>query len=839
MHAKVKSVSEVERYNPDVKSGLSSAQVNKRVEEGYTNKTKVVVGKTVWEILRSNVFTFFNILLFVIAGFMIYGNVNDVDPNTHWYSGLLFVIILLCNIIIGLYEDIHAKHLMKKMRLITTQKIKVIRDSQEIEIDPSEVVLDDVLSLAGNDQIVADSVIMEGNVFVNESLLTGESVNVSKTVGDLIYSGTYIVSGHCFAKVEKVGYENYIETIAAKAKSVKRNPSHILRSLKKLFHVAGFIVVFGFLIISLTYVILGAFKSQQDFINIISPLGSQFVAMIPAGLNLLTSVALASGVISLYKKNANVQDLYSIEMLARADVLCVDKTGTITDGTMEVIEVAPFNAVGSAINEKDVSLIISNIVKATGDNNTTAQALNNYFKQYNELKIDKVLPFNSDNKYSGVTFATGVTYLIGAAEFMNIELKEEVLTQSEKYTSKGYRVLLLAKGSGIIKDDKYEGKLSPLAFIVLQDHIKENAKKTFEWFKENGVAIKAISGDNAITVSEIAKQAGIEGAESYISLEGMSLDEVRENALQYSVFGRVTPEQKEVIVESLKKAGKTVAMTGDGVNDILALKAADCSIAMNSGSPAAKNVSHVVLMNNDFATMPDIVAEGRRVINNLQRTGSLFLSKMIFAIAMSFIFWIVSLSTQNMYSYPFSTNNLLIWETMGIGISAFFISLEPDSAPIKRGFLRNIMRKAIPSSAVILSAIFVSYILYFIHINGWIYTGIDSFGYSTQASNMGRYGATAVAIMSFSFLSLVNLYIICRPLNKYRTIVVVCASVISLVIYIISFTTAQARNILGLDFTKITYENIIAALAILILITAIRLFISSMHAVRKEYRKHD
>ena len=837
MHAKVKPVSEAERYNPDVNSGLSTTQINKRVEEGYINKTKVTVGKSVWEILRSNVFTFFNILLFAIAGFMIYGNVNDTDPHTHWYSGLMFVLILLANITIGLYEDIHAKHLMKKMRLITTQKARVIRDSQEIELDPSEIVLDDVLTLSGNDQIVADGVILEGSVFINESLLTGESNNVSKTVGDFIYSGTYVVSGHCFAKVEKVGYENYVETIATKAKSVKRNPSHILKSLKKLFHIIGLIVIFGFLSISLTYVILGAFKSQQDFFNVISPLAGQFVAMIPAGLNLLTSIALASGVVSLYRKNADVQDLFSIEMLARADVLCVDKTGTITDGTMEVSDVIPLNVVGAAIDEDAVNLIVSNLVRATGDNNTTAQALVNYFKPNSEIDVSKVLPFNSDNKYSGVTFVTGITYLIGAAEFMNIELKEEVLTQSEKYTSKGYRVLLLAKGSDQITGDKYEGKLSPLAFIVLQDHIKENARKTFEWFKENGVSIKVISGDNAITVSEIARQAGVEGAESYISLEGMSLEEVKEAATQYSIFGRVTPEQKEVIVNALKKSGKTVAMTGDGVNDILALKCADCSIAMNSGSPAAKNVSHVVLMNNDFATMPVIVAEGRRVINNLQRTGSLFLSKAFFAIVLSFVFWIVSLSTHNMYSYPFSTNNLIIWETMGIGISAFFISLEPDSAPIKKGFLRNILRNAIPCTAVILSACVISYILYFVHSKGWIYTGIDSFGYSTNASNLGRYGATGVAVMAFSFLSLVNLYIICRPLNKYRTIVVVCASLISLITYVITVTTAQERNILGLDFTKITYENMVAAVAIIILVTAIRLFISSIHAIRKEFKK--
>ena len=840
MRTKCQPLSEAERYSPDFKDGLSSEQVKKRVEEGFVNKTKMVVGKTVWEIIRSNILTFFNILLFTIAGFMIYANVNDTDPETKWYTGLFFIIILTSNIIIGLYQDVHAKHLMTKMRLITTQKITVIRDSKEVKIDPSEVVLDDILSLTGNDQIVSDGVILEGNVFINESLLTGESVNVSKTVGDVIYSGTYVVSGHCHARVEKVGSENYIETIASKAKSVKRNPSHILKSLKILFRVLGMIVIFGFLSITLTYVILGSFRTKQDFINIIGPLSGQFVAMIPAGLNLLTSMALASGVVSLYRKNANVQDLYSIEMLARTDVLCVDKTGTITDGTMEVVDVVPLNLVGVAINEEDVNLIVSNIVKATADNNMTAEALKKYFRQYSVLEVSKVLPFNSDNKYSGVTFATGLTYLMGAAEFMNIELKEEIATQSEKYTSKGYRVLHLAKGSGIIDNGKYEGKLSPLAFIVLQDHIKENAKKTFEWFKENGVAIKVISGDNAITVSEIAKQAGIEGAEAYISLEGMSLDEVREIATQYSVFGRVTPEQKEVIVEALKASGKTVAMTGDGVNDILALKSADCSIAMNSGSPAAKNVSHVVLMNNDFATMPDIVAEGRRVINNLQRTGSLFLSKTFFAIVMSVAFWIVSLSTKNHYSYPFSTNNLLIWETLGIGLSAFFISLEPNSAPIKRGFLRNILRKAVPSAIVVLSAVLVTYLLYIIHIKGLLYTGVDKFGYMTQESKVGRYGATAIAVMSFSFLSLLNLYIICRPLNKYRGTVVISAAVITTIIFIIVATTDSARNVLNLDFTKITFENIIVAIAIVISIMATRLFISTIHAIRKEYRnKHD
>ena len=834
MHKRAKPISEAERYNSNIDSGLSDAQINKRIEEGYTNKTKLIAGKTTWEIIRSNVLTFFNILLFTIAGFMIYANVRDEDPRTRWFNGIFFVLILISNIVIGLYEDIHAKQLMRKMRLITAPNVKVIRNSKDVEIKPEEIVLDDIVVLSSNDQIVADSIILDGTVAINESLLTGESENIYKTVGDVIYSGTYVVSGHCKARVDRVGLENYIETIAGKAVSVKRNPSHILYSLKKLFRILGTIIIVSFLTIFISFAAMGNMNTEQDFIKLIGPLAGQFVAMIPAGLNLLTSTALAAGVISLYRKNANVQDLYSIEMLARTDVLCVDKTGTITDGSMEVVEVAPLGLVGKAINEEEINLIISNLLKATGDNNFTAEALNKYFNLYSELEFNKALSFNSDNKYSAVTFNTGVTYVMGAVEFMDVELKEEIILQSEKYTSKGLRVLLLAKGRGILTNEKYEGKLTPLAFIILQDHIKENAKQTFAWFRDNGVAIKVISGDNAITVSEIAKKAGIENTDQYVSLEGMSLDEVKQIVNEYTVFGRVTPEQKEVIVEVLKESGKTVAMTGDGVNDILALKSADCSIAMNSGSQAAKNVSHVVLLTNDFATMPDIVSEGRRVINNLQRTGSLFLTKTFFAIVMSFTFWIVAVATHGRYAYPFSTNNLLIWEILGIGVSAFFISLEPNSDPIKHGFLRNILRKAVPGAIVILSAVAISYFLFAAHVCGWFYTGVDAFGFATQDSNLGRYGATAIAVITFSGLSFINLYIICRPLNKYRAAVVITATIIAAIVFVIVGSVGGDKNILGLDFTKITYENVVVIVAMFLGITAIRLFISSMHAIRKE-----
>ena len=814
MHSVQKNV---DRYNPNIHEGLSLEQVEARKKDGLVNKTTLVVGKSVWEILRSNVFTFFNIMLFIIAGVMIYANVRDGNEKSHWYTGCFFIVVLLSNIIIGLYQDLKAKYLMKKMKIITAPHVKVIRNSKVEEIDTESVVLDDIISLKASDQITSDSVIKEGSIYVNESLLTGESDNVYKTVGDSVYSGTYVISGHCYAKVEKVGKENYVETLAEKAKAFKRNPSHILLSLKRLFRGLGILIITVFIIVLATYLLRGKMETEMDFINMIVPLSGQLVAMIPSGLYLLTSMALATGVVSLYRKSANVQDLYSIEMLARADTLCVDKTGTITDGSMIVHNVVPLV---DKMDNEEIGQIVSNAINAIGDENPTALALKTYFIGYKNIEVVKTLPFNSDNKYSAASFASGVTYVLGAIEFLNITNKAQVLNKAEEYTSQGLRVICLARGNDIIKDDKYDASLTPLSLILLQDHIKEDALATFAWFKENGVQIKVISGDNAVTVSEIAKQAGIANADKYVSLEGKSIEEVRDLADQYVVFGRVTPEQKEAIVLSLKEKGKTVAMTGDGVNDILALKRADCSIAMNSGSSAAKNVSHVVLMNNDFSTMPKIVAEGRRVINNLQRTGSLFLTKTLFAAFVSIAFIVVSLITKNKYSYPFSTSNMMIWETFGFGLTSFFIALEPNKEEIKPGFLRNVFAIAIPCAVMLIVSVGVMYALYAFHVTGIMYTGVDSFGYMTELSREMRYGATAMATITFTALSFVVLYLTVKPLNKYRGIVFVLATIIGLGI-MAYFGIRGGHNVLYIDFDKLTAENYIAILVAVIIIGAI------------------
>ncbi len=829
MRKKVITSSEAERYNPNIKTGLNDEQVNTRKEQRLVNFTKMIAGKTYWEIIRTDVLTFFNNLLFVIAGFIIFANVADGDPKTPWYQGLFFIFILLSNIIIGLYQDLKAKHLMNKLKVITTGSSRVIRNGAEIEIVPSDIVLDDIIVLKAGEQVPADSIVLEGTIFVDESMLTGESHSIEKKVGDTLYSGSYLTSGSCYARVEKVGKENYIETLTEKAKAFKRNPSHILKSLKVLFRYLGIIIIVIAITTLIIFAVNGDLSTYKSFAQAIRPLAGQLVAMIPAGLYLLTSFALASGVLSLYRKKANVQDFYSIEMLARSDIICVDKTGTITDGNLVVNNTVSLNKE----SDEEIKNIIATIVNGTKDDNATAKAMLDFTKGSECYDVIKVLPFMSQNKYSGVSTSTGATYLIGALEFMNIDNKDVLSKQSEQYTSKGLRLLTLAKGNEPINGDKYTGKLTAVAFVLLQDHVKESAKQTFKWFQDNNVQVKVISGDNAMTVSEVAIAAGINGAEKFISLEGKSIEEVRNLANDYVVFGRVTPEQKEALIIALRENKHVVAMVGDGINDMLALKRADCSIAMNSGSLSARNVSHVVLMDNDFSTMPSVVAEGRRVINNLQRTGSLFLTKTFFAIAFSVIFLFISIANPA-YKYPFSTNNLILWEVFGIGVVAFFIALEPDSKPIKKGFLRHILVNAFPNAIVLLVAGFTCYLLYILHSNGVMYTGVSEFGFNALQTGSPRTGATAMAILVISGLSLVILYNTCRPINLYRGIVVGAASIFA-VGFVLLFTFNGGRNPLNIGFDTLSGENWMIIIVLIAVFGALILFVTTMYKFYKKY----
>ncbi len=804
----MKNEENITRVVPSIDKGLTSQQVEERKSLGLVNKTNIVVGKTYLEIILSDVFSFFNVLLFAIAGLMI---------AAQYWMGLTFSIVLIANIGISLFEDIKARRLMSKLRVLTQPKAVVIRDGQKQTVELKEIVLDDLISLETENQISVDGTLLEGSLIVNESALTGESKNIVKNKGDYLYSGSYVVSGHGLMHAEKIGDESYIETIQSKAKKFKRSPSEILRVLTRMFKVIGAIVIVMAVATFVIYLVRGQFNSYDSFKVSIKGISGSMVSMIPAGLFLLTSVALAVAVLKLSKKGARVQDFYSVEMLARINVLCVDKTGTITSGDMDVKKVIIYGNDG--YTNEDISQIMSNLLIATKDSNLTAKSLQKSFNYELTKGIVESLPFSSENKYSAATFKGGETFVLGAGQFLNVPNPTALESRMKEYTAKGLRVLVLAKTHTPIKDGKIQGQVNPIALIVLQDHVREEAIKTFAWFKENNVKIKVISGDDPSTVSQIALEAGIEGADKYINLFGLSDEEVAKAAAEYDIFGRVTPEQKEIITQALKASGKTVAMTGDGVNDILALKRADCSIAMNSGSEAAKNVSHIVLINNDFDSLPSIVGEGRRVINNLQRTAALFLVKTIFSIVTSLVFLITMVAYK--VSYPFQATHFQLWSLVNIGLASFFLALESSKDPVKGTFIGSILRKAIPGALVLLLPVAAIYMLYIFQINHIFYSGI----YTLDV-------ATTMSVITFTLLGLVILLKICLPFNKYRALVFGGATLIELVLLgvamFVSYKVGVEQSVININFPSLTLVNwftigiiILASVSIYLIVTYI------------------
>ena len=801
---------DIERYNPETNQGLSLEQVEERKKAHLVNKSKKAFGKTYTQIIVSNLFSFFNIVLYLIAGILIYVAVRFNETKILW--GMFFLIILACNTGIGLYEDISARRLLSKLRLITQAKAVVIRDGKKEELATDEVVLDDILYIEKDTQICVDGIVLSGEVSVNESLITGESVNVYKKVGETVYSGTYVTSGSAYIKADKVGQDCLANTLQSKANKFKRSPSEILRSLNSMFLVIGITVITMGIFMLITFIAQGKFKTDASIVTSVKSITGSLVAMIPSGLYLLTSTALAVGVINLAKKKAQIQDFYSVEMLARVDTLCVDKTGTITDGNLMVHKTIIFD---KSIPEAYVAQAISNVLCATNDKNATAVALRQVYDLELSAGIKVALPFSSENKYSGATFKGGKTFIIGAPEFLPLKDKQGILKRCEEYTKEGLRVLILAEGKEDIANNKYSGQLTAIAMLVIKDHVREDALKTFKWFANNGVDIKVISGDNAQTVSSIAKEAGIENASKFISLEGMSIEEVKAIANEYTVFGRVTPEQKEALVIALKEAGKTVAMTGDGVNDILALKRSDCSIAMASGAEAARNISHIVLLDSNFARLPAVVDEGRRVVNNLQRTASLFVTKTIFAFVVTLVFTLASIIERDpTVQYPFVTNHLYLWEIFTSGYAAFFLALEKNNEKIKGGFLANIFKKAIPAASVLIGTVLFSFLFYVLQRNGVLNWGI----YTKET-------AIAMSIIAFSLLGLAVLYRVCCPLTKYRRTVFICVVAINvlfiLITSIVSVVNQITEPVLQIPYIELSGPAILVTSFIIAILAAL------------------
>ena len=597
--------------------GLTQKEVKERINAGKTNQSDASTGLTVKQIILSNTLTYFNLIFLVITVLLcIVGS----------FRNLTFLPIILWNIIIGIIQEWRAKKTLDKMNLLNAPHAIVVRDGKESKVTSEELVQDDVVLLSAGEQICADATVLEGSVQVNESLLTGESDEIDKKKGDTLLSGSFVVSGRCYARLDKVGNESYISKLTSEAKTIDGyEQSEMVRSINEIIKWVGIVIIpIGVILFYQSF-----FLNGVTFQKSITSMVAAVLGMIPEGLYLLTTVALALSTMRLSKRKVLLHDMKSIETLARVDVLCVDKTGTITEPEMKVKEVV--------FEGEDVTERLTDYVLASRDNNATMQALQAFVPENAEQKHAalKVVPFTSSTKYGGIIF-DDATYLLGAPEFIMRSEFEKIEDKILPYTDKGYRALLFAKYDGTELEHGLSGSVEPLAYVIFENPIRQNARQTFEYFKKQKVAIKVISGDNPKTVSEISEQAGIDGARNYVDASTLTTDAQVEEALETkTVFGRVTPKQKQAFVSALQKNGHTVAMTGDGVNDILAMKDADCSVAMASGSEATAQVAQVVLLDSDFVHMPNVVLEGRQVVNNIQRSASLFLVKNIFSLLMA------------------------------------------------------------------------------------------------------------------------------------------------------------------------------------------------------------
>ncbi|MBC5648650.1 cation-translocating P-type ATPase [Christensenella tenuis] len=669
-----------QRYDSDCRTGLTDAQVKSRIDEGLTNAYNTNTTKSYKQIFKDNLVTFFNILNMVFTVLIV---------MTGYIKELVFLLVVVGNLVIGIAQEIVTKKTLDKLSVIVAAKVTVVRNGAEKEIGVSDIVLDDVMQLNPGNQVCADGVLLEGTVEVNESLITGESDVVAKGPGDFLYSGSFIVSGNAYARVERVGIENYANKISYDAKVSKKRTSELRNSLNRILKIISIIIVPVGVLLFLKQGLVVGLPVPDNTVKTVGAL----IGMIPEGLILLTSISLATSAVILATKRTLVQDLYCIETLARVDILCLDKTGTITEGKMHVEEVIPVDST------KDLDRILSNMAGALQDDNATFHAVVEKFGKSYDHEVKTIVPFSSARKYSGVSFEGQGTYFLGAFEFIFPNGYEGL--DAEKYAKKGSRVLVLAHSDATdVLDNKVPGGMRPIAFLLISDRIRADAKKTLEFFENQQVEVKIISGDSAVTASAIAKRAGVKNYEAVDATMLKTKEDIEAAAEKYNVFGRVTPSQKKELIAAMKRKGHTVAMAGDGVNDVLALKESDCSIAMASGSDAAKNIANLVLLDSNFATMPDIVNEGRKVINNIERVATLFITKTVYAVLLAFATVILLDS-----SYPFTPLQMTLISFVTIGFPAFFLALEPNFAPIKEHFLINILKKSLPGGLSVIIGI--------------------------------------------------------------------------------------------------------------------------------------
>lgn len=754
-----KEETEIVRFLPDKNFGLTEAQVASRNEQGLKNSAPKKFSKTYGSIFFGNIFTFFNFLCVFAAVALALAHAP--------VSQFTFVLIFSCNIVVAIVQEIRAKVKIDKLSILSAPTAKVLRGGKKKEIPVDEIVLDDVLFLSSGQQIPADCVMLDGAGDVNEALLTGESVPIKKAEGDALLAGSFVTGGRLTARVDKIGADTYINRLTARAKKYKRPNSEIINSIYLFIKLIGLMIVpvavcMFFTNLKAEGIEWADIQSRGGFMQILLSTGtfdsviqktfSVVIGMIPSGLLLLTTVALSVGMIRLAKYNTLVQDMYSLEMLARVNVLCLDKTGTITDGRMRVSDCVLLNNP----TEYTVDDILGSMLASLDDNNQTSIALYERFGHSSALQATAQIPFSSVRKLSAVSFGDVGTFAMGAPEFVLKPMTARVEKLVKQYAQMGLRVLVLAHTPGQILGDKLPVLFRPVAIITLSDNIRPDAIDTIRWFKKNDVAVKVISGDNPVTVSEVARRAGIVNASQFISLEGLSPLEVETAANEYTVFGRVTPEQKAILIRSIKKAGNTVAMTGDGVNDILAMKEADCAVSVASGSEAARNVSNLVLQDNNFASMPKIVNEGRRVINNIKNSASLYIMKTLLTLILA----VICIFTGS--KYFFTTNNMILYEVLISAVPSFVLSLQPNNSRVKGKFIPFVISRALPGAITMALGIVT---LDIINHSSLVY--IFDFA-KASGETISLY--EPMLILSLTFTGLVMLLRICQPLNLIRTV---------------------------------------------------------------------
>ena len=717
----------------DPAEGLSPQETKLRQSNGLSNIMPPSNTKSEGQIIKENVLTFFNLIFLVLSLCLcLVGS----------FKNLMFLLVAAANTVVGSFQEIRAKRAVDKLTLVAAGTAKAIRSGQRISVRTDQLVRDDIVEFAAGDQICADAVVRDGQLQVNESLLTGEADAILKNPGDTLKSGSFVISGRARVQLTHVGSESYAAKLAAEARrNVRSTKSEMMLSLTKLITVVGIALIPLGIILFLRH-FLSVFQGLPLRDSVESTV-SALIGMIPEGLYLLTSVAIAASCLKLSRKRVLVQDMNCIETLAHVDVLCVDKTGTITEPTMEVTDVYPLNS--ERFSYDDIEKILAAFYHGEEPDNETARAMGQQFAGETTWRAVKRMAFSSSTKWSGSDFGENGRYVVGAPEFIMGDRYDSIRSEAEPWSERGCRVLLLAAYDTAFDDGPLQSAhVAPIALVFLSNLLRPDAQETFRYFASQGVSVRVISGDNPITVAQVATRAGVENADRYVDATTLSTEQDFEEAVKYyTVFGRVTPEQKRYLVRAFQKQGHTVAMTGDGVNDVLALKDANCGIAMASGSQAASQVAQIVLLNSQFSAMPAIVAEGRRVINNIQRAASLFLVKNIFSFALTLLLLFIDMP------YPLLPIQLSLISTFTIGIPSFFLALEPNYARVEGKFMRNVIRRAMPGGLTNLTIVLLA-------------------GFFTSTFGLSNEQLNTICVWVMSAVGLVTLYHVSVPFTRLR-----------------------------------------------------------------------